>query len=166
VLFRSPVIRREVTGVRFLIVGRNPGRGVRQLEKIEGVEVTGGVPDVRPYLAKSHVAVAPFLIAAGIQTKILEALAYGLPVVATSRATQGLSPNSADIVDTGDTADEMASKIVLLLRDSRLAHSKGVDGRQRVAGEYRWAQSLDQLLQLIENPTRIGNPRAQDSVVL
>jgi sugar transferase (PEP-CTERM/EpsH1 system associated) len=161
-----PLIRREVTGVRFLIVGRNPGRNVRQLEKIEGVEVTGSVPDVRPYLAKSHVAVAPFLIAAGIQNKILEALAYGLPVVATSCATQGLSPNSADIVDTGDTADEMASKIALLLRDSRLAHSRGMDGRQRVAGEYRWAQSLDRLLQLLENPTLIGNPRAEDSVAL
>jgi sugar transferase (PEP-CTERM/EpsH1 system associated) len=148
-----PLVRHAVAGVRFLIVGRNPTKNVVQLQKIEGVEVTGFVSDVRTYLAKSHVAVAPFLIAAGIQNKILEAMAYGLPVVATSRTTRGLSPSLAELVGTGDTAEEMAARVVLLLRDSRLAHSKGIDGRQRVAGECRWAHYLDRLLELLEDPT-------------
>ena len=73
---------------------------MQELQEIEGVEVTGFVPDVRTYLAKAHVAVAPFSIAAGIQNKILEAMAYGLPVVATSRTAQGLSAGVADMVDT------------------------------------------------------------------
>jgi glycosyltransferase involved in cell wall biosynthesis len=158
-----PLIQQSVPGVRFLIVGRNPTRKVRQLQKIEGVEITGFVPDVRTYLAKSHVAVAPFLIAAGIQNKILEAMAYGLPVVATSRATQGLFPTLAELVDTGDTAEEMASRVVLLLRDFRLAHRRGIDGRQRVAGEYRWAHSLDRLLELVEKPMRTQSSRNQHS---
>jgi sugar transferase (PEP-CTERM/EpsH1 system associated) len=158
-----PLIQQSVPGVRFLIVGRNPTRKVRQLQKIEGVEITGFVPDVRTYLAKSHVAVAPFLIAAGIQNKILEAMAYGLPVVATSRATQGLFPTLAESVDTGDTAEEMASRVVLLLRDFRLAHRRGIDGRQRVAGEYRWAHSLDRLLELVEKPMRTQSSRNQHS---
>ena len=114
-----PLIRGSVPDARFLIVGRNPEpQRDRSCRRYEGVEVTGFVPDVRTYLAKAQVAVAPFSIAAGIQNKILEAMAYGLPVVATSRAAQGLSPSVADLVDTGDTAEEMASKIVLLLRDS------------------------------------------------
>jgi sugar transferase (PEP-CTERM/EpsH1 system associated) len=159
-----PLVRRAVAGVRFLIVGRNPTGKVRQLQKLQGVEVTGFVPDVRTYLAKSHVAVAPFLIAAGIQNKILEAMAYGLPVVATSRTTRGLSPGLAELVDTGDTAEEMAARVVLLLRDSRLARDKGMDGRQRVAGEYRWGHSLDRLLELVEKPVRTQRSKNQPSM--
>jgi sugar transferase (PEP-CTERM/EpsH1 system associated) len=148
-----PLIRRSIPETRFLIVGRNPSRNVTQLQRVPGVEVTGFVPDVRTYLAKAHVAVAPFNIAAGIQNKILEAMAYGLPVVATSRTAQGLSPSLADMVETGDTAEEMASEVVLLLRDVDLARRRGIDGRQRVAREYRWAHCLDRLLELLENPT-------------
>jgi sugar transferase (PEP-CTERM/EpsH1 system associated) len=161
-----PLIRVSNPDVRFLIVGRNPSSAVLRLEGIGGVTVTGFVPDVRTYLAMSHVAVAPFTIAAGIQNKILEAMAYGLPVVATSRAAQGLSPSVADIVDTGDTAEEMASKIERLLRDCDLARCKGAEGRRQVAVEYRWDRSLNRLLQLLENPadTEIIGRRAEASL--
>jgi sugar transferase (PEP-CTERM/EpsH1 system associated) len=161
-----PLIRDSVPKARFLIVGRNPNRNVLRLQRMDGVEVTGFVADVRTYLAKAQVAVAPFAIAAGIQNKILEAMAYGLPVVATSRTAQGLSPKVAEMVDTGDTADEMASKIVLLLRDFDLARRKGVEGRRRVGEEYKWENSLDQLLQLLENPAdrKSSRPEAQSSL--
>ena len=161
-----PLIRDSVPKARFLIVGRNPNRNVLRLQRMDGVEVTGFVADVRTYLAKAQVAVAPFAIAAGIQNKILEAMAYGLPVVATSRTAQGLSPKVAEMVDTGDTADEMASKIVLLLRDFDLARRKGVEGRRRVGEEYRWENSLDQLLQLLENPAdrESSRPEPQSSL--
>lgn len=162
-----PLIRRSVGGVRFLIVGRNPGRKVRELQRIEGVEVTGFVPDIRTWLAKARVAVAPFTIAAGIQNKILEAMAYGLPVVATSRAAQGLSPRVADMVSTGDTAEELASKVVVLLRDFPLARRKGVDGRRLVTEDYSWDYALDRLLRLLEDPVTAGLPRlkTQSSLV-
>ena len=158
-----PVVRESVPGTRFLIVGRNPGRKTLELGQQEGVEVTGFVPDVRAYLAQAQVAVAPFSIAAGIQNKILEAMAFGLPVVATSRTKQGLSPAVADMVDTGDTAKEMAAKIVLLLRDSQTAKLKGLEGRRRVSEDYRWDWALDQLMQLLENPsqTELLTPRSQ-----
>ena len=162
-----PLIRRDLGAVRFLIVGRNPGRKVKELQKIEGVEVTGFVPDVRAWLAKAQVAVAPFMIAAGIQNKILEAMAYGLPVVATPRAVQGLSPRVADMVHTGDTAEELASKVVVLLRDVPSAQRIGLDGRRRVAEDYRWDKALDRLLQLVEDPVNRELPRlkSQSSVV-
>jgi glycosyltransferase involved in cell wall biosynthesis len=81
-------------------------------------------------------------------------MAYGLPVVGTPRAAEALLPGVASHVDTGNTADEMASKIVVLLRDSQLAYRRGIDGRHQVAEDYRWDQSLDQVLQLLENPLR------------
>jgi sugar transferase (PEP-CTERM/EpsH1 system associated) len=149
-----PMIRQSLPNARFIIVGRDPSRNVRRLEKIEGVEVTGFVPDVRTYLAKAQVAVAPFSIAAGIQNKILEALAYGLPVVATSRAVQGLSKGVAEIVEKGNDAEELAAKTVRLLSDSQFARAKGIEGRRRVTAEYNWVHALEGVLQWLENPVR------------
>ncbi len=147
-----PLIRKSVPGTQFLIVGRNPGPHVQKLAEIEGVEVTGFVPDIRPHLARMQATVAPFSIAAGIQNKILEAMAFGLPVVCTSRAAQGLSANAAGAVDVADGAAEMAAKVATLLADAQFARNKGMEGRRRVAGEYNWETSLSRLLDLLENP--------------
>lgn len=149
-----PLIQQSVAGVQFLIVGRNPSRDVQELQKLNGVQVTGFVPDVRTYLANARVSVAPFSIAAGIQNKILEAMAYGLPVVATPRAVQGFPASVRSIVETGQNAAEIAEKIVQLLRDPELAHRKGIDGRRQVTADYNWDRLLNQMLQLIENPVR------------
>jgi sugar transferase (PEP-CTERM/EpsH1 system associated) len=156
-----PIIHRSMPNVRFLIVGRNPARSVQQLRQIHGVEVTGFVPDVRVYLAKAQVAVAPFTIAAGIQNKILEAMAYGLPVVATPRTAQGLSASVVDMVETGNTPEELASKILLLLRDFPLARARGMESRRRVEDHYRWDRAMDCLLQLLESPASAELPRIE-----
>jgi sugar transferase (PEP-CTERM/EpsH1 system associated) len=147
-----PLIRSSVPDLHFLIVGRNPGPAVRELRSIAGVEVTGFVPDVRAHLARARVSVAPFSIAAGIQNKILEAMAYGLPVVVTSRIAQGLSSGVARLVDVVDDAESMAAAIGRLLRNPELARRKGADGRLQVAADYNWDRSLRQVLQLLENP--------------
>jgi glycosyltransferase involved in cell wall biosynthesis len=154
-----PLIRRVVPQARFLIVGRQPTKSVLRLKALENVEVTGLVPDVRPYLAQSQVSVAPFLIAAGIQNKVLEAMSYCLPVVATSRIARSLPPNVAQVVEFGDTPQELASKVVQLLHDPERRRRAGSEGRRRVAAEYDWARSLDRLLVLIENPG-CANPAA------
>jgi sugar transferase (PEP-CTERM/EpsH1 system associated) len=152
-----PLIRRDVPDVRFMVVGRNPGRSVEDLGRAAGFEVTGYVPDVRPWLAQATVAVVPLRIAAGIQTKILEAMASGLPVVATPRAVQGLLTEVAHIVETAETAADLAAKVVRLLRDPQLARQQGLEGRRRVAAEYSWECALERLLQLIENPSDPGS---------
>ncbi|MEO8367688.1 MAG: TIGR03087 family PEP-CTERM/XrtA system glycosyltransferase [Candidatus Solibacter sp.] len=149
-----PLVREVLPDAGFLIVGRSPSPEVQALSGIPAVEVTGFVPDVRAHLARMKVSVAPFSIAAGIQNKILEAMSYELPVVATSRATQGLTPAAASAVETADSPREMAAAIVRLLRNPEMAREKGRQSRIMVAGEYNWSQSLDQLTQLLENPTR------------
>jgi sugar transferase (PEP-CTERM/EpsH1 system associated) len=148
-----PLIRESVPDTKFVIVGRSPGAEVQALAQIPGVEVTGFVADVRTHLARMQVSVAPFSIAAGIQNKILEAMSYELPVVATSRAVQGLSPLSATAVAVADTPREMSEAIVRLLRNPELAREKGRQSRRLIAGEYNWPQSLDRVLELLENPT-------------
>lgn len=153
-----PLVRRSVPGARFLIVGRNPDRRVQVLAQADGIEVTGFVPDVREYLARMQVAVAPFSIAAGIQNKILEAMASGIPVVCTPRAAQGLSAGAAAAVTLADGAEEMAGKIVGLLRNPDLTRARAMEGRLQVAAEYRWDESLGRLLQLLEDPANHKSP--------
>jgi len=149
-----PLVRQSVPQARFLIVGRNPSSEVLRLRSEEGVEVTGFVPDVRDSLARSHVLVAPFSIAAGIQNKILEAMAYGLPVVGTARAIQGLVQEVAHLVETGESPQELAAKVVGLLRDPQRARHIGMEGRKRVSFYYRWDQAMNRLLELVEDPLR------------
>jgi sugar transferase (PEP-CTERM/EpsH1 system associated) len=148
-----PLIRRDIPDVRFLIVGRNPSRRVKELQTIDHVEVSGSVADVRPWFARASVAVVPLMIAAGIQTKILQAMASGLPVVATGRAVQGLTEGVAEIVDTGESAPELAAKVAHLLLNPELARSRGSEARSLVSANYSWDRAQQRLLQLIEDPS-------------
>jgi len=79
-----PTLRKERSGLEFLIVGRNPSGPVRSLADVPGVSVIGGVADVRPYLAHSLALAAPLRIARGVQNKVLEALAMGKRVLASA----------------------------------------------------------------------------------
>jgi polysaccharide biosynthesis protein PslH len=146
-----PLIRRTAPEARFLIVGRNPGRAVQELAQTAGVEVTGFVPDIRPHLDRMCVSVAPFAIAAGIQNKILEAMSYEVPVVATSRAAQGLTPRAAAAVEIADGPEAMASRVAALLLDRRIAREKGQESRRVVAADYSWDRSLERLMEIVEN---------------
>jgi sugar transferase (PEP-CTERM/EpsH1 system associated) len=86
-----PRVRARHPQARFSLVGSNPTPAVRRLaEQDPSIEVTGTVPDVRPYLWRSAVAVAPLLLARGVQNKVLEAVAAGLPCVITPAVHDGL----------------------------------------------------------------------------
>jgi sugar transferase (PEP-CTERM/EpsH1 system associated) len=156
-----PLVRQRVPGVRFVIVGRNPSRIVRQLQTMEGVKVTGFVPDVRTHLANAQVSVAPFSIAAGIQNKILEAMASGLPVVTTTRVARSLSAGAAQAVDVGDTPEEFAAHVVRLLEDPEFARRKGMEGRRRVATDYSWERTRNSLLDALEDSASKGTPKVE-----
>ncbi|MFN3543461.1 MAG: TIGR03087 family PEP-CTERM/XrtA system glycosyltransferase [Thiobacillus sp.] len=85
-----PAVRDAVPDAQFTIVGSRPTEGVGALVRQPGVVVTGGVPDVRPYLAHAACAVAPLRIARGVQNKVLEAMAMARWVVATPQAAEGI----------------------------------------------------------------------------
>src|SRR5690606_27432782 len=85
-----PLISNRHPQARFAIVGRAPTDEVRALEKLPGVTVTGEVADVRPWLAAADAAVAPLLLARGVQNKLLEAMAMARPVVASAAAAEGI----------------------------------------------------------------------------
>jgi len=145
-----PLVKAAFAEVRFDIVGRNPTRLVKELARDPHVTVTGSVPDVRPFLARAAVAVAPFRLARGLQTKILEAMAMGLPVVGTSQAFQGTQATEADGIRVADEPRHFAETVLRLLADRNLHLQCSVQARQYVERHHRWddhAARLEALLQ-------------------
>jgi sugar transferase (PEP-CTERM/EpsH1 system associated) len=136
-----PGLRAKWPTLRFHIVGRNPTPAVRALAG-DGVDVTGTVPDVRPYLQHAAVVVAPLRLARGIQNKILEAMAMGRPVVASRACAEAINAQpGADLVDAED-ADAFVRQVDSLLREPARAAAIGHAGRQRVLRDYSWDAHL------------------------
>ncbi|HLQ66720.1 MAG TPA: TIGR03087 family PEP-CTERM/XrtA system glycosyltransferase [Candidatus Limnocylindrales bacterium] len=134
-----PRIRAALPEARFVIVGRNPARAVRALARQPGVEVTGTVPDVRPHLAGAAVSVAPLRIARGLQNKILEAMAMGLPVVGTSAAFEGLDAMRQAGARVADDPEAFATHVVELLRSPERRREAGSRARAYVERHHRWS---------------------------
>lgn len=146
-----PGIRHCVPEARFMIVGSNPTRSVKKLGKNTGIAVTGYVEDVRPYLSQAHLFVAPLAIATGIQNKILEAMAMGLPVLASTRATQGLPPGIAGLVETASSPGQWVEKTVEFLKGRGKRGAEALAGRAKVLQECSWSKNLSLLLDLVES---------------
>lgn len=141
-----PGVRREVPAARFHIVGARPTRGVQALAREPGVEVTGTVDDVRPYLAGARVAIAPMRIARGIQNKVLEALAMACPVVMTPQAAEGLDTMDAGFVDIVAEPEAFAAAVVKRLNDPVRQQEAA---RAYVLGHYGWAAKAGELRRLL-----------------
>lgn len=145
-----PLVRREHPGTRFTIVGSHPTPEVTNLAKIAGVTVTGFVKDTREFLARSSVAVAPLRIARGIQNKVLEAMAMGLPVVGTTCATQGVDGRTDRDYVVRDDAAGFARAVSDLLAQPVEAATLGARARVFVESNYDWEyvfRPLDEILE-------------------
>ncbi len=140
-----PRVRQEIPEVRFYIVGLNPAPSVRRLGETPRVIVTGTVADVRPYYARASVCVAPLRLARGVQNKVLQAMAMGLPVVATSRACQGLAAEPGKHLHVEDEPAAFASRVVTLLRSPGERRVLGRQGRAFVEAHHAWESSLARL---------------------
>lgn len=122
-----------------ILAGKSPTRQMREMAKRNSnILVTGGVPDLRPYLRQSTVAVAPITYGAGIQNKVLEAMACATPVVATSLAVSALSAVPDEDVLVADTAQSLAEKILFLLDDPLKRDEIGANGRKYVENHHDW----------------------------
>ncbi|MGH8501170.1 MAG: TIGR03087 family PEP-CTERM/XrtA system glycosyltransferase [Gammaproteobacteria bacterium] len=144
-----PALQARRSGIRLLIVGADPSSAVQRLARLPGVTVTGSVPDVRPYVRRSAVNVAPLFIARGTQNKILESMAMGVPVVASRPAAGGIDavPDEHFVIAT--TAEEYVEAILHLLESpierARLSHA----GRAQVCSRHDWRASMRKLDEII-----------------
>jgi polysaccharide biosynthesis protein PslH len=143
-----PKVRAKFPTTRFTIVGSRPNRAVQELANVDGVTVTGFVQDTRDFLERGALSVAPLRIARGIQNKVLEALALGLPVVGTTSATQGIEGGAGDAYLVADTVEAQANAICTLLADPARARELARRGRALVEAQYDWEVTLNPLDEL------------------
>jgi sugar transferase (PEP-CTERM/EpsH1 system associated) len=140
-----PLIKKEIPVIQFYIVGSNPTKEVLSLPSNNGVTVTGYVPDTREYLRRATVAVVPLRIARGIQNKILEAMAMGIPVVATPRAFEGIEANPDRDLILGEDVEKIAEGIIKLIKEVSLRKSLSGSGRAVIEKNYCWTKNLEKL---------------------
>ncbi len=133
-----PSVRERYPKARFYIVGNHPSDQVRRLETQDGVVVTGYVPDVRPYFKEASVFVAPLRAGSGIQTKNLEAMAMGVPVVTTSVGAMGLEADIGKELLVADTPLVFAEQVIYLLDNKHLRENIAQIARTRVETDYSW----------------------------
>ncbi len=144
-----PLIHGRRPGTKLYLVGRRPAPAVRRLAERPGVEVVGPVPDVRPYLARSAVAVAPLRLARGVQNKVLEALAMGKAAVISPACRAGLRVEPGTDLLVASSPAEWAEAVGRLLDDEGLRDRLGAAGRRRVEERNCWERCLEPLTELL-----------------
>lgn len=144
-----PRIQVENPDAKFLIIGADPSLAIRKLGELPGVTVTGSVADVRPYVRRSSLMVAPLNIARGTQNKILEAMAMGVPVVCSRLAAAGVDAIPEEHFLTATDDDEYVRQIQRIMNSpderTRLSNS----GQSRMRSHHNWDASMKRMDSII-----------------
>jgi polysaccharide biosynthesis protein PslH len=145
-----PLLSARRPEVNLVIVGADPSPAVAKLAELPGVTVTGSVPDVRPYVRKSALMVAPLNIARGTQNKILEAMALGVPVVTSRVAAGGVDAIPGQHFIVASTPQEYANAILRIMGNEDERARLAVAGRARMLSHHDWGRSMRRLDEVIE----------------
>lgn len=142
-----PAVRREFPQAELRLVGRNPGRAVRRLEG-PGILVTGAVPDMLQHLHAATIYIAPHFTGSGTRTKLLEAMAAGLPIITTSIGIEGIKVQPGRDLVVADQAADMVESIHTLLASQADRERFGRAARHMAEVWYDWSSCLWPLEQL------------------
>jgi glycosyltransferase involved in cell wall biosynthesis len=161
-----PLIWAARPDVKLVLVGKDPSSGLQRLARkwASRVVVTGTVPDMRPYLRRAAVAVAPLVYGVGCQNKVLEAMACGTPVVAASRAVAALTARPGRDLLVADGAQPFADAVLRLLGDVRLRHDLGAAGRAYVENHHQWDRIVARLETIYEEVLAVGGAHPLERV--
>jgi sugar transferase (PEP-CTERM/EpsH1 system associated) len=142
-----PLLAGERPNVHLTIVGKGAPSVLAKFRQPR-VDVTGEVPDLRPYLQRATVIVVPIRTGSGTRLKVLEGLAMGKPIVSTTLGCEGINVRPGEHLLIGDTPHAFAAAVTKLFDDPSLAQTLGLAGRALIESEYSWeiaGKRLDQL---------------------
>lgn len=143
-----PQILKRVPRAKLIVAGADPPEWLTA-KRGGNLEVTGSVPDMRPYFERARVVIAPLMIGGGTRVKILEAQAMQKPVVSTSLGAEGLIVRDGHSILLADDARSFAMQVVRLLDNVDFASRVGANGRSDVALKYDWERIGERLENLL-----------------
>jgi polysaccharide biosynthesis protein PslH len=143
-----PQVRRHLPGARLHLVGRHSA-SVARLGHQPGVRLEGFVEDLRPFLSSCRLSVAPLRYGAGVQTKVIETMAAGLPAVVTPIVAEPVGAEPDREILIGSTSAEVATQIIRLLRSPEEARRIGAAGQAQVRARFRWERAGERLAELL-----------------
>ncbi len=152
-----PLVKQAVPGVRLFVVGKQPPAAVRALAADPTITVTGFVDDIRPYLWRATVGIDPLRIGAGLQNKVLEGMAAGLPMVVTTVANEGIGATPGRDVLVGDDPAAFARVTISLLQNAAERRAIAAASRRFVTERWSWEayfQPLERLMVSLVAPPK------------
>ena len=157
-----PLISHKRPDAQFRIVGSDPVKSIRDLAKTPNVSVTGHVSDVRDFLQDAAVSVAPLRIARGLQNKILESMAMGIPVVATPEAAKGIGATPGEHLVVASEPETFSKQVLAIIDDSRLATKLVEAGRAYVEKTHVWSTTMSTLDKLLADAEHTRSHKADE----
>jgi len=133
-----PIVWKHQPDVKLWIVGKDPSNDIQALADNPSITVTGYVESLLPYLQKASIAVAPIIYGAGIQNKVLEAMACATPVVTNPQAISAISAKPGRDVFVAGEPEDFAKVVLDLLGDAELRYQIGNAGRNFVEEFHDW----------------------------
>jgi sugar transferase (PEP-CTERM/EpsH1 system associated) len=152
-----PHIRARRPDVRLRIVGSNPPAAIQALARDPAILVTGYVPDMRAAVKGATVAICPVTVKVGIQNKILESMALGLPVVTSTLGAHGIGAVSGRDLLVADDSRSFADMVGRLLSDVTLRASIATNGRRYVESHHRWDRAVCKLEEVYATAARLNH---------
>ena len=148
-----PLVRRALPGVRFLIIGRYAPRSILKLAS-KDVIVMGHVPDLKPVFDSCRISVAPLRYGAGVKGKVTQSLAWGVPMVATPVAAEGLDLVAGEHVLVASDPVAFAERLVEVYQDEHLWTRVAENGRRHIDAHLGYEAVRDSVRAILERATR------------
>ena len=149
-----PRVASRKPGLRILIAGANPTAAVRRLAS-DAVEVSGWVDDVADRYSGSRIFVAPMELGTGMQNKLLQAMAMGLPCVTTPLAAEALGLDEG-VMRVGSSPEHLAQCVVDLLDQPEMGQRMGRKGREIVVSRFQWGSTSEALEEALAQAATAG----------
>jgi glycosyltransferase involved in cell wall biosynthesis len=146
-----PEIRQKVPEAKFVAVGNGAEKALAGYRRSVGFDAVDYVPDLRPYLARAAVVVAPLTLGAGVSNKLMEGFAVGTAVVATPMACGDLPVTSGEELLIATSAGEFAGHVVRLLKDAGLRRQMAIRARKLAEENYDWETVSGKMEMLMQN---------------